>query len=69
MISFKTFIKKGGEFLTIYCKICGKDFKESDSLIICAHKEGPIHLGCCVDGCSWDNQPCQHSHGMFEKID
>jgi len=55
--------------LTIHCKICGKDFKESDSLIICEHKGGIVHLGCCIDNCSWDNEPCKHSHGLFEKID
>lgn len=53
----------------VHCKICGNDFKKSDSLVICEHKGGIVHLGCCLDNCSWNKEPCKHSHGLFEKID
>ena len=50
------------------CKICGGDFKESpDKLVVCTHKEGAVHQGCCCDNCSGNGKPCDHSQGVYEK--
>jgi len=51
------------------CKICNGEFKNSpDSILLCEHKQGAVHLGCCLNNCSWNKQPCQHSIGTYEKI-
>ncbi|MBW2974597.1 hypothetical protein KY366_02670 [Candidatus Woesearchaeota archaeon] len=51
------------------CKICDGDFKSSpDSVLLCGHKEGAVHLGCCINNCSWNKQPCGHSTGTYEKL-
>lgn len=43
------------------CKICNRTLKKSPgSIIVCNHKRGIVHLGCCVDHCSLDEQPCKH---------
>ena len=34
----------------VNCKLCKGEFKESpDAVILCDFKEGPVHLGCCID--------------------
>ncbi|MFH1511686.1 MAG: hypothetical protein ABIF10_08405 [Candidatus Woesearchaeota archaeon] len=51
------------------CKLCSNNFHESsDSLVLCEHKVGFVHLGCCIDGCSWNKQPCKHSLAVYDKI-
>ncbi|MEA2036734.1 MAG: hypothetical protein U9O94_04460 [Nanoarchaeota archaeon] len=51
------------------CNICGGEFKGSpDSILLCGEKKGMVHLGCCIDNCSWDKQPCQHAQGVYEKL-
>ncbi|HIJ13955.1 hypothetical protein J4399_02625 [Candidatus Woesearchaeota archaeon] len=50
------------------CKICSGAFQDSpDQLILCEHKEGFVHLGCCIDRCSMDGKPCEHSKGQYKK--
>ncbi|MBN2051961.1 hypothetical protein JW756_00485 [Candidatus Woesearchaeota archaeon] len=51
------------------CRICGVDFTDqTNSIVMCRNKQGDVHLGCCLDLCSWDKKPCQHAVGVFEKI-
>lgn len=53
----------------ISCKICTGNFKDSkDSLVVCEHHDGVVHLGCCIDKCSWDKKPCQNAHGVYDKM-
>ena len=50
------------------CKVCNVVFNDSpDDLILCHHHEGPIHFGCCVDRCSHDHKPCEHSLGRYKR--
>ncbi|MCK5283276.1 MAG: hypothetical protein KAK00_07750 [Nanoarchaeota archaeon] len=51
------------------CKICSGNFADSpDELILCEHKGGLVHLGCCVSLCSGDGKPCQHSKAIYSKL-
>ncbi|MBD3163904.1 hypothetical protein GF323_01780 [Candidatus Woesearchaeota archaeon] len=51
------------------CKICGSNFQDSpDEIVLCANKEGMVHLGCCASICSWDGKPCEHAKSIYEKI-
>jgi len=51
------------------CKICNSDFRHSpDSIVICDYHQGIVHLGCCIDKCSWDKKPCVHCHGVYDKL-
>lgn len=51
------------------CKICSNNFEASpDSLVLCEHKGGMTHMGCCVDRCSMDKKPCVHSKAMYSKM-
>ncbi|MBN2518485.1 MAG: hypothetical protein JXB14_06555 [Candidatus Altiarchaeota archaeon] len=51
------------------CRICKEDIRESPDLInLCRYKGGPTHLGCCTNSCSWDQAPCRHSSGVFQKV-
>jgi hypothetical protein len=53
----------------ISCRICSGNFDLSpDSIILCKYKEGIVHLGCCVNNCSWNKQPCDNSLGCYDKI-
>lgn len=55
--------------MTHTCSICTSEFKESpDAVVICEHKQGAVHLGCCIDLCSMDKKPCGHAHGVYEKL-
>jgi hypothetical protein len=50
------------------CGICGGSFEASpDSMILCKHKDGAVHMGCCVDRCSWNRAPCENSVGVYQK--
>lgn len=50
------------------CKVCTGDFKTSpDDMVLCEHKEGSVHLGCCVYDCSLDRKPCVHALGVYKK--
>ncbi|MBU0761784.1 MAG: hypothetical protein KKD39_02060 [Candidatus Altiarchaeota archaeon] len=50
------------------CSICGNGFDLSpDSLVLCRHKEGGVHMGCCVDRCSLHGAPCDNSIDVFHK--
>jgi hypothetical protein len=52
----------------VTCHVCTGHFKESkDSVVLCNHHKGPVHLGCCTDNCSGDGEPCGHSHGVYHK--
>jgi hypothetical protein len=53
----------------VKCNVCNGEFKESpDSIVMCSHKGGPVHLGCCVNNCSGNKQPCMHSQGLYDKV-
>lgn len=59
--------QRGGSMTN--CKICTNNFQQSpDSLVLCQHKEGFVHLGCCIDNCSWDKKPCTHSVAVYDKL-
>lgn len=51
--------------------ICTSGFAESaDKIIVCRHKEGVVHEGCCRDCCSLDGRGhanCPHAHAVYEK--
>lgn len=52
----------------VKCMMCGGDFKESpDNLVMCGHHRGPVHMGCCVNNCSGQKMPCEHSQAVFKK--
>lgn len=52
----------------VKCKVCEGDFKSSpDSVILCEHKDGAVHLGCCINDCSKNKMPCDHSCGLYDK--
>jgi len=58
-----------GVMWVVYCKLCGGKFNNSpDSVVICGHHKGVVHLGCCIDNCSWDKKPCIHCHGVYDKL-
>jgi hypothetical protein len=51
------------------CKICSNNFQESpDKILMCRHKEGMVHYGCCVAKCSMDGKPCMHKMAMYSKM-
>jgi hypothetical protein len=51
------------------CKICMNGFKESsDMVIMCAHHGSPVHMGCCVDKCSMNKEPCMHCEAMYKRM-
>jgi hypothetical protein len=55
--------------MVVECKICNGQFDTSpDSVILCDYKDSIIHLGCCVNNCSWDKKPCKHALSLYEKI-
>jgi hypothetical protein len=50
------------------CKLCKGDFERSpDDVVLCDHKEGAVHLGCCLYKCSLDGSPCVHALALYEK--
>jgi hypothetical protein len=50
------------------CKICSNNFQHSpDSLVLCNHKDGLVHMGCCTAKCSWDGAPCQNGVAIYSK--
>ena len=54
--------------MVVQCKVCTGDFDSSpDSIVLCRHKEGAVHFGCCVHDCSNDNRPCEHCAGTYDK--
>jgi len=52
------------------CKICDREFATSqdDAIILCEYKGGFVHLGCCINNCSLNKEPCKHCKGLYEKI-
>lgn len=51
------------------CKLCSGNFPDSpDEIVMCDHKEGFVHLGCCVSSCSIDGKPCEHSKATYSKL-
>jgi hypothetical protein len=51
------------------CKICSNNFYASpDKLVVCDHKGGMVHLGCCTDLCSMDRKPCVHGKAIYAKV-
>ncbi len=51
------------------CNICKGNFDLSpDEIVLCEHKDGFVHLGCCVSLCSMDGKPCTHSKAIYAKI-
>lgn len=50
------------------CKICSGDFENSpDQIILCEYKAGFVHLGCCINNCSMDKNPCIHCKSKYTK--
>ncbi len=50
------------------CKICQGNFHDSpDELLVCEHKGGFVHKGCCAALCSYDGQPCGHCKAVYVK--
>jgi len=50
------------------CNICNGTFNDSpDSVVMCKHHAGAVHLGCCTDVCSEQGSPCEHSCGIYDK--
>lgn len=50
------------------CKICVNNFQDSpDELILCEHKDGMVHHGCCCARCSMDGKPCKHCKAVYSK--
>ncbi|MBN1156786.1 hypothetical protein JXA85_04160 [Candidatus Woesearchaeota archaeon] len=55
--------------MPVRCKMCTGNFHQSpDSLVLCRHHGGFVHLGCCINVCSWNKQPCEHCMSTFEKL-
>ena len=51
------------------CRICDNEFGSyPETLILCSHKGGFVHLGCCMDLCSWNRQPCRHAKGTYDRL-
>jgi hypothetical protein len=51
------------------CAVCKNKLGNfPETIVLCAHKGGPVHLGCCIDNCSWNKQPCQHAEGVYERL-
>lgn len=51
------------------CRICSNEMHNSpDPLILCSHKGGNVHLGCCINLCSQDKKPCCHALSVYEKL-
>ncbi|MBW2980128.1 hypothetical protein KY360_01780 [Candidatus Woesearchaeota archaeon] len=54
--------------MSVKCGICKGDFKTSpDKIVLCDHKSGAVHLGCCANNCSQDSTPCKHAVGVYSK--
>jgi len=50
------------------CKICKGHFHDSpDELLVCDHKDGFVHKGCCGAHCSYDGKPCNHCKAVYVK--
>jgi hypothetical protein len=53
----------------ITCNICNMPFETSpDSIVLCKHKNGAVHLGCCLDRCSQNRAICIHSMAVYQKL-
>lgn len=51
------------------CKICTGTFHNSpDKMLLCKHKDGMVHMGCCTNRCSMDGKPCTNMMAMFSKV-
>lgn len=51
------------------CRICGVEFTDgTDTIVNCRHHTGNVHLGCCMDNCSWNKKPCGNANGVFQRI-
>ncbi|MFH0876395.1 MAG: hypothetical protein V1859_10740 [archaeon] len=51
------------------CNICSNAFTGSpDQLVLCEHKDGMVHKGCCTSLCSMDGKPCKHGIAMYSKV-
>ena len=56
--------------MVVLCRLCSGHFDNSpDSIVLCNFKNGPVHLGCCINNCSWDNKPCHHALAVYEKLE
>jgi hypothetical protein len=55
------------------CRICGSDLKLApDVVVLCEHKGGLVHAGCCAANCSLDKQGhvnCRHAKHAFDKCE
>ncbi|HII29510.1 TPA: hypothetical protein HA317_00405 [Candidatus Woesearchaeota archaeon] len=52
-----------------FCKVCGAEFDVPDDIVLCSHHDGFVHLGCCINNCSWDKRPCQHAKAVLHKME
>jgi hypothetical protein len=52
------------------CKICTVPFtNQNDTILLCNHKQGFVHMGCCTDLCSQSHSPCQHKVAVFRNVE
>jgi hypothetical protein len=52
------------------CKICTGEFANSpDSIVLCKHHTGIVHLGCCINRCSMDKKPCMNKAAIYDKLE
>jgi len=52
----------------IVCNICSGRFEESpDPIVLCKHHDSFVHMGCCLERCSWNKALCVHSLCIYVK--
>jgi hypothetical protein len=55
--------------MPLSCSVCSGNLAESpDSMILCLHKQGAVHLGCCIHDCSQSHEPCDHAKAFYDKV-
>ncbi|MFH1126775.1 MAG: hypothetical protein ABIG84_05450 [archaeon] len=54
--------------MSLDCKICNDKLHQgSKNLVLCEHKQGFVHLGCCSNNCSQHGAPCSHAIADYRK--
>ncbi|MEM4267799.1 MAG: hypothetical protein QXK37_03115 [Candidatus Woesearchaeota archaeon] len=57
------------EDIEMQCGICKNNFGHyPESVVLCRHHKTAVHLGCCIDNCSWTKEPCSHCVGIYERL-
>ena len=50
------------------CVICTNHIEHSpDRMVVCEHKQGAVHYGCCTHRCSQNGKPCVHCKAIYDK--